>query len=75
MTGPQLSPADMDRLSKLAFNLSHNEKTRKDFAGLVKQVDPNAARAFGARGYTSARESEMDLAIYRDSSTMCSAQG
>jgi hypothetical protein len=47
MTGPQLSPADMDRLSKLAFNLSHNEKTRKDFAGLVKQVDPNAARAFG----------------------------
>ena len=49
MTVPtiQLSPADMDRLSRLAFNLSHNEKTRKDFAGLVKQVDPNAAKAFG----------------------------
>src|SRR5229473_3178419 len=43
----QLSPADMDRLSRLAFNLSHNEKTRKQFAGLVKEVDPNAAKAFG----------------------------
>jgi hypothetical protein len=43
----QLSPADMDRLSRLAFNLSHNDKTRKEFAGLVKQVDPNAAKAFG----------------------------
>ncbi len=49
MTTPQLrlSPADMDRLSKLTFALSHNEKTRKEFAGLVKQVDPNAAKAFG----------------------------
>jgi hypothetical protein len=43
----QLSPADMDRLSRLAFNLSHNDATRKQFAGLVKQVDPNAAKAFG----------------------------
>src|SRR5260370_3260747 len=43
----QLSPADMDRLSRLAFNLSHNEKTRKEFAGLVKHVDAGAAKAFG----------------------------
>ena len=43
----QLSPADMDRLSRLAFNLSHNEKTRAQFAGLVKEVDPNAYKAFG----------------------------
>jgi hypothetical protein len=42
----RLSPADMDRLSRLAFNLSHNEKTRKAFAGLVKEVDPGAAKAF-----------------------------
>jgi len=43
----RLSPADMDRLSRLAFNLSHNEQTRKEFAGLVKKVDPGAAKAFG----------------------------
>ena len=48
MTEPlvKLSPADMDRLSKLAFNLSHNEKTRAQFADLVKEVDPSAAKAF-----------------------------
>ena len=49
MTEPlvKLSPADMDRLSKLAFNLSHNQKTRAQFADLVKEVDPTAAKAFG----------------------------
>lgn len=49
MTTPQikLSPQDMDRLSRLAFNLSHNEKTRSQFADLVKEVDPGAAKAFG----------------------------
>ena len=49
MTTPlvQLSPQDMDRLSKLALNLSHNQKTRAQFADLVKEVDPNAAKAFG----------------------------
>jgi hypothetical protein len=48
MTTPlvQLSPVDMDRLSKLALNLSHNEKTRAQFADLVKEVDPSAAKAF-----------------------------
>ncbi len=48
MTAPKvmLSPQDMDRLSKLTLNLSSNEKTRAQFAGLVKQVDPEAAKAF-----------------------------
>jgi len=36
----------MDRLSRLAFNLSHNEKTRSQFANLVKEVDPTTAGAF-----------------------------
>jgi hypothetical protein len=43
---PMLSPQDMDRLSRLAFNLSHNEKTRAQFANLVKEVDPSTAGAF-----------------------------
>jgi hypothetical protein len=43
----RLSPQDMDRLSRLAFSLSHNEKTRAQFANLVKEVDPNSAKAFG----------------------------
>jgi hypothetical protein len=43
---PRLSPADMDRLSRLAFQLSHSEKTRSGFAELVKEVDPNASKAF-----------------------------
>jgi hypothetical protein len=49
MTAPivQLSPQDMDRLSRLMLNLSHNEKTRSQVASLVKQIDPNAAKAFG----------------------------
>src|SRR5712671_2401330 len=49
MTQPtiRLSPADMDRLSRLAFTLSHREDTRRDFAGLVKKADPGAAKAFG----------------------------
>jgi len=48
MTTPlvRLSPQDMDRLSRLAFNLSHNEKTRAQFANLVKEVDPTTAGAF-----------------------------
>jgi hypothetical protein len=48
MTTPlvRLSPQDMDRLSRLAFNLSHNEKTRAQFANLVKEVDPSTAGAF-----------------------------
>ena len=46
MTGPQLSPADMDRLSRLAYSLAHNEKTRPYFAQLVKAVDPQSSKAF-----------------------------
>jgi hypothetical protein len=43
---PQLSPQDMDRLSRLAYNLAHNEKTRPYFAQLVKAVDPQTSKAF-----------------------------
>jgi hypothetical protein len=48
MTTPnlKLSPVDMERLSRLALNLSSNEKTRAGFAQLVQQVDPQAGKAF-----------------------------
>jgi hypothetical protein len=36
----------MDRLSRLAFTLGHNDKTRTQFAELVAQVDANAAKSF-----------------------------
>jgi hypothetical protein len=42
----RLSPADMDRLSRLAFTLGHNDKTRAQFAELVSQVDAGAAKSF-----------------------------
>lgn len=42
----QLSPSDMARLSELAYNLAHNNKTRAQFANLVAQVDPSSAKAF-----------------------------
>lgn len=48
MTAPkvQLSPADMDRLSQLMYQLSHNDKTRPVVAQLVAHVDPGSAKAF-----------------------------
>lgn len=42
----QLSPADMDRLSKLMMKLSHDPNTRREFAGLVGKVDKEAVKAF-----------------------------
>lgn len=45
-TVPMLSPQDMDRLSRLMFQLAHNDKTRPYIAQLVKQVDPQSAKAF-----------------------------
>jgi len=42
----KLSPQDMDRLSRLSYSLSHNPKTRAQFADLVKEVDPSASKAF-----------------------------
>jgi len=48
MTQPivKLSPADMDRLSQLAYRLAHNDQTRREFAELVGKVDPQTAKAF-----------------------------
>ncbi len=46
MTAPKLSPADMDRLSRLSYDLAHNPKTRAHFARLVEEVDPQSAKAF-----------------------------
>jgi len=46
MTAPQLSPQDMDRLSRLMYAISHNPKTRAATAGLVAAVAPTEARAF-----------------------------
>jgi hypothetical protein len=49
MTAPavRLSPAEMAKLSTLAFNIAHNDKTREGFANLVRQVSPGDAKAFG----------------------------
>lgn len=44
---PQLSPLEMQKLSTLAYNLAHNDKTRAHFAQLVKHVSPGDAKAFG----------------------------
>lgn len=47
MSGPvRLSPQEMDRLSRLAVELAHNDKTRAHFANLVRVVDPSSAKAF-----------------------------
>jgi hypothetical protein len=43
---PQLSPAEMDKLSRLAFAIAHDPKTRSHFAQLVKYKSPQDAAAF-----------------------------
>lgn len=41
MADQQLSPEAQAQLAKLATDLAHNPKTRKKFAGLVREIDPS----------------------------------
>jgi hypothetical protein len=41
MTATSLSPEAQAQLAKLATDLANNPKTRKQFVGLVKEIDPS----------------------------------